>query len=217
MGTLPDGMKYQRFATIKNTGDAPLIIQNVKSSWGGAVMSWPKMPIAPGSSERLRYQINVSKHMRGKQRKAFTIASNAENAPHYVLRYGFEVQEGVAVGPQLTFENEVYDYGTVEQHSNKRTATFRYKNTGSETLVLSRVKVSCGCMNAKYSLEPVLPGEYGTITVDYDTKRVGPFNKSITITSNDPERPTMMLRLKGKVNAVPDGAPTKATAGPRNN
>lgn len=45
---------------------------------------------------------------------------------------------------------------------------------------------------------PILPGESGEIEVKYDTKRVNPIRKTITVTSNA-ETPTVALKIKGNV------------------
>jgi hypothetical protein len=57
-----------------------------------------------------------------------------------------------------------------------------------------------------------MPGENSKITVRYDTKRLGPINKSVTITSNASNEPTKVIRIKGKVEASDGGAgaPTKS-------
>ena len=46
--------------------------------------------------------------------------------------------------------------------------------------------------------EPIAPGESGEIKVKYDTKRVGPFTKSVTINSNA-KTATKVLQIKGVV------------------
>ena len=45
---------------------------------------------------------------------------------------------------------------------------------------------------------PILPGEDGEIQVKYDTKRVNPIRKTITVTSNA-DTPTVALKIKGNV------------------
>ena len=45
---------------------------------------------------------------------------------------------------------------------------------------------------------PILPGENGEIEVKYDTKRVNPIRKTITVTSNA-DTPTVALKIKGTV------------------
>ena len=47
-----------------------------------------------------------------------------------------------------------------------------------------------------------MPGDSGVIKVNYDEKRVGSFNKSITITSNAQNSPKI-VKVKGKVTAIP--------------
>jgi hypothetical protein len=51
----------------------------------------------------------------------------------------------------------------------------------------------------KCDTEPVSPGQKTTITVKYDTKRVGAINKSVTITSNATNAPEKIVRIKGTI------------------
>ena len=52
-----------------------------------------------------------------------------------------------------------------------------------------------------------MPGATSSISVKYDTKRIGPINKSVTITSNATNEPTIRLFcIKGKVEASDLGA-----------
>lgn len=110
--------------------------------------------------------------------------------------------------PVITFNELAHDYGTMYQHGDGNTV-FVYTNEGKEPLILSRVKSSCGCTIPKWSRQPLMPGQSDTIKVKYDTKRLGSFHKSITITSNA-KTPTVVLKIKGKVMAEPETAmPTK--------
>ncbi|RDI13093.1 DUF1573 domain-containing protein [Flavobacterium sp. AG291] len=65
-----------RFFEFTNTGDAPLIIKDVKSSCGCTVPSWPKEPIAPGKSGKIEVKYNMTP---GPIRKTITVQSNAVN------------------------------------------------------------------------------------------------------------------------------------------
>ena len=103
-------------------------------------------------------------------------------------------------GPIITFEEEVYDFGKINQHDDA-VHVFNYTNTGDEPLIISSAKGSCSCTVPKWSREPLAPGESGSITVKYDSKRVGPINKSVTLTSNSAV-PTKVLRIKGQVAEV---------------
>lgn len=110
----------------------------------------------------------------------------------------------------MTFENEVVDYGTIEQGA-EGLREFVFTNTGKEPVVISAVRGSCGCTVPTKPEAPILPGEKGVIKVKYDTKRLGDINKSVTITSNASEA-TKVVRIKGKVIA-PQTSPVKEKAG----
>ena len=77
-----------------------------------------------------------------------------------------------AQGPQLTFESNVIDYGTIEKGSDG-IRVFRFTNTGDAPLVIEKVYSSCGCTIPKKPEAPIAPGEEGEIQVKYDTNRVG--------------------------------------------
>ena len=101
--------------------------------------------------------------------------------------------------PQISFEKETHDYGTIDQGANG-TYEFVFTNTGKEPLIITNAKGSCGCTVPAWPNEPIAPGASDVIKVKYDTKRLGAFNKSVTITSNA-ATPTKVIKIKGKVNA----------------
>ncbi len=112
-------------------------------------------------------------------------------------------------GPEITFENDIMDYGTIQQGSDPY-RFFNFTNTGDAPLVITHAKGSCGCTVPTYPKDPILPGESAQIKVRYDTNRVGPFTKRITLTLQDiPEK--KVLTIKGKVEkkaAEPAGVPS---------
>lgn len=126
-----------------------------------------------------------------------------------LMVFGAQAQNTVATGPQISVDKEVHDYGTIEKGGDPY-CFFEVTNTGTEPLVISNAKGSCGCTVPEWSREPVMPGKSTKIKVRYDTKRVGPINKSVTLTSNAANEPTMVLRIKGNVlNAPAVEAPEK--------
>ena len=106
--------------------------------------------------------------------------------------------------PILTLDKMEYDYGVMYQNSNGN-MYFVYTNEGQEPLIFSRVKSSCGCTVPKWSRQPLMPGQSDTLKIIYDTKRLGSFHKSITISSNA-SKPKVILKIKGKVIAEPSAA-----------
>ena len=107
-----------------------------------------------------------------------------------------------AEGPQMNFEEETIDYGTIEQGSDPY-RFFKFTNSGNEALVIKHAKGSCGCTVPTYPKEPILPGDSAEIKVRYDTNRVGPFTKRVTLTTNVGEE-NIVLTIKGKVEKKPE-------------
>ena len=119
-------------------------------------------------------------------------------------------EEKVQSGPAMVFEATTVDYGEIAWDSDPF-RVFTFKNTGNEPLIIKNAKGSCGCTVPTYPKEPILPGETGEIKVRYDTKRVGPFTKTVTLTTNAAEEKATLI-IKGKVKAKeeePTGLPVK--------
>lgn len=102
--------------------------------------------------------------------------------------------------PEITFETDVHDYGTIKQAADGN-CEFKFTNTGKEPLIISNAVGSCGCTVPTYPKEPILKGQSAVIKVHYDTKRVGGFTKNVTITSNA-KTGTKVLTIKGTVEAT---------------
>ena len=129
---------------------------------------------------------------------------------------GLFAQE-VESGAQIKFEKELNDYGTIQQYGDG-SSEFKFTNTGNAPLMISNAKGSCGCTVPSWPKEPIAPGETGAIKVKYDTKRVGPFAKSVTLQSNATNKPTKTIRIKGTVEkAEKGGAPVNKSGAPANN
>ncbi len=101
---------------------------------------------------------------------------------------------------KIEFKAETVDYGVIEKGSDG-VRVFEFTNTGDAPLIISKVSSSCGCTIPKKPEEPILPGQTGEIQVKYDTKRVGPIRKAITVISNA-DTPTKVLKIKGEVKAI---------------
>ncbi len=96
------------------------------------------------------------------------------------------------------FPEMIHDFDTLTQYG-KCQHDFMLINTGDEPLVIANVKTSCGCDVPNWDKEPVLPGDTTYVNYKYDSKRIGPINKTMTIQSNDPENPVIVVRVKGLI------------------
>ena len=108
---------------------------------------------------------------------------------------------------EMKFETEVLDYGTVKFDGNG-IREFKVKNVGKSPLTITNVQGQCGCTTATidgkqgWPQEPILPGKSASIKVKYDTKRPGPFEKNVTITSTS-KLNSVVVKIKGVVEAAP--------------
>ena len=96
----------------------------------------------------------------------------------------------------------------------------KFKNTGTEPLIIKNARGSCGCTVPNWPKEPILPGEEGQIEIRYATNRVGKIDKRVTVTTN--EEKEHIIRVIGNVleapkketeEAVPASAPNVIKGG----
>jgi hypothetical protein len=117
---------------------------------------------------------------------------------------------------KIEFEQDFVDYGEIENGANGE-KSLKFKNTGKEPLLITNAKGSCGCTVPEYPKEPIMPGKEGILKIKYDTKRTGPINKTVTVTTNEAEGENIhKINVKGTVKAAPpatDGLPLKQQSG----
>ncbi len=80
-GNVTEGDKLTHVFTIKNTGDAPLLIDRVRTSCGCTVADLKTKEIAPGASGEVEVSFDTKGRM-GPNRKTITISSNDKQTPN---------------------------------------------------------------------------------------------------------------------------------------
>ena len=100
--------------------------------------------------------------------------------------------------PEIKFKYEILERKNIE-YNGDQLFLFPFKNKGNDTLLISNVQSSCGCVVGSGPREPIPPGGKNVIKVKYDTKRVGKFCKTLTVTTNDSNRGLIILTIKGDV------------------
>jgi hypothetical protein len=109
-------------------------------------------------------------------------------------------QQESVLGPGIEFEITEHNFGIIPQGGDG-TVEFVFTNTGTEPLILSNVRSSCGCTIPQWPHEPIPVGGKESIKVKYDTNRLGQFNKTISVYSNANEQP-IILKIWGEVKAA---------------
>lgn len=98
--------------------------------------------------------------------------------------------------PVIQFETNFFDFGKLIAPGSI-SGVFKFKNAGTSLLELAPPEPSCGCTVATVKPDKLSPGESGeisyTITLDHD---MGQVQKHITIRSNDPKTPDLLLTVQ---------------------
>ncbi|MFN3917330.1 MAG: DUF1573 domain-containing protein [Flavobacteriales bacterium] len=98
----------------------------------------------------------------------------------------------------IRFEKEVHDFGKIKQNS-ENTFIYKFKNTGTNPLVIESATGSCGCTVPNYPKEPIMPGKTGDIEVVYrpGTQEAAQ-EKTVTVVANTNPKSTI-IKLKAFV------------------
>ena len=90
-GSVNKGDNGVREFVFRNSGNAPLIISNVKSTCGCTIPKKPEKPILPGESEKIQVKYDTKRV--GFIRKSITVTSNAASSPTTILKIKGQVVE----------------------------------------------------------------------------------------------------------------------------
>ncbi len=104
-----------------------------------------------------------------------------------------------AQGPAIFFEKPDFNFGQIFK-GQKIEHIYEFENRGKDILNIGKVKTSCGCTAAILTNNTILPGNTGEIRATFNSGSFsGNVTKSISVISNDPERPSYKLTISGKI------------------
>tara|TARA_B100001093_G_scaffold178873_1_gene171429 strand:- start:12259 stop:12783 length:525 start_codon:yes stop_codon:yes gene_type:complete len=78
-GVIDHNSDGNREFVFTNNGSEPLVIKNAKGSCGCTVPTWPRDPIAPGVTEKIK--VKYATNRVGKFTKTITLTTNASKRP----------------------------------------------------------------------------------------------------------------------------------------
>ena len=122
---------------------------------------------------------------------------------------------GVAslAAPTIQFEKTTLDVGSMRE-LDKTKVSFPFKNTGDATLTIVSVEASCGCTDAKATVAKVAPGKSSAIEAVFNPAgKSGKVEMTITVTTNDPTNPEVILQFTGEVIPIARLAPKQLDCG----
>ncbi len=107
--------------------------------------------------------------------------------------------EQLEKAPIASFAVKDYDFGDVKEGTN---VFYRFEliNTGKSDLMIRKITSSCGCTTSNIDKTLLKPDENCFVSASFNTGgRSGEQQKTITIVTNDPKNPTIILSLIGKI------------------
>ncbi len=105
-------------------------------------------------------------------------------------------------GAIFSFKETTHDFGNVPLDSPLH-CRFEFTNTGNTLLMITGIEPSCHCLSVNWQRGPVMPGEKGSVDVDYAAPiEEGRFDRGLMIVSNaaniDPALMRFELRVTGE-------------------
>ncbi|MCF8378010.1 MAG: DUF1573 domain-containing protein [Bacteroidales bacterium] len=103
--------------------------------------------------------------------------------------------------PIIEFSSTTFNFGKLAQGENVE-YEYPFKNNGKSDLLIRKVNASCGCTAILTDQKIVGPGQSASIKVSFNSAgKMGAQNKTVTVITNDPLNPRIILWIKGDVIA----------------
>lgn len=107
--------------------------------------------------------------------------------------------EVVQATTSMAVDRMDHDFGDIADNGGNVETKFTITNTGSNPLLISEAKGSCGCTVPDYPRDPIQPGESRDILVSFDPAgKEGAQNKTVTIMANT-EPATTVINLRSNI------------------
>ena len=93
------------------------------------------------------------------------------------------------------------EFGVIDRRGKKTSRTFELTNTGRSPLIIRQLHSPDGCISAKAAKSEVKPGKKVQVTVTLDPQKLPggqPLNTTLTIVTNSPADPRLILRVVGE-------------------
>lgn len=104
--------------------------------------------------------------------------------------------------PVARFDESVYDFGSMKQNASVE-HDFVFTNAGKSDLIIRKVTSSCGCTAVQPKDNVIKPGTSSSVKAIFSSgNRSGKQSKAITIITNDPKQPQIILRVTGNVEGT---------------
>jgi hypothetical protein len=116
-------------------------------------------------------------------------------------------------GAAIEFAAITHDFGVISDEREVETK-FKFTNNGTAEMEIVDLKGSCGCTVPQLAKKTYKPGESGEVTVRFNpNNRRGKQHTAVTVTTNVPDKATVMLNVQSEVKPVVLTEPQVASIG----
>jgi hypothetical protein len=181
-----------------NVGGDTLKILDISASCGCSVGSLKKREYAAG--ERGFLDVRFDTHGKfGNQIQRIYLRTNEPDNPTKIITIKAQVYIDTTGTPKIFFDKLFHNFGKVEEGKIYETS-FAFTNTGQGTLEIVDIHSSCGCAAAIPKKRKLNPGETSEVKVEFNsTNYNGLVTRYVTIRSNDPSNPEIILTIQADV------------------
>jgi hypothetical protein len=191
-----------------NTGNAPLIISNVKASCGCTTPDWTKDPVLPGQQGFIRAVYNTANRP-GAFNKSLTITANTEPGTTNLFINGTVVpkpktpeEEFPKKSGNIRFTSEIFDFGRITT-KDTISKNFVLYNDGTGPVTFQAPSGLPKHLHAKIIPAIVGSKQKATLKITYDPKKkndLGPVTDQITLMTNEPTDNKKSFSVKADIN-----------------
>lgn len=219
VGDLPKGEVFDFNIDIKNFGKRTINFRSGKSS-NFVDLSYTPEQLQPGQSGVMNVKFNVLRELPpGEMSVELVVESDDKKSPFKFLYLLANISEDpslyektkvIDTVPRIIFDHYNYDFGHLKKGKTVYHA-FMFSNMGSKELVIKSIETSPGCKVVGVPNEYIASEENGSLVVRLTFfGNYGVQHHSVTINTNDPVNPEIILGIHGSVYQK---SPTKRDPG----
>jgi hypothetical protein len=114
----------------------------------------------------------------------------------FTFSVGAKEKKAIAAAPKLVLASPDHYFGAIKPGTPLK-HEFVLKNEGTADLEIKSVAPGCGCTTSAFD-KVIAPGKEGKVTLEIKNTEnyKGEVTKNATVTTNDPEHPTITLVLR---------------------
>jgi hypothetical protein len=210
-GSVPAGETRTLPVTLRNEGTGPLNISGLSVINGRfqATGATGSFALDPGGSRS--FTVRFSPNASGTQTGTMSLATNDPIRPS--VRWELRGVGTAVVNPAIEVSPISLDFGTVNT-GQLRTLNVTVRSTGGSPLVIESLTVTPDSFGVLTPSVPVTlaPGAQQVISLRYSPTVVGTHSGTLTIRTNDPQRPSVTVSLTGSAVVAPPAPAPRLTS-----